>query len=307
MAYAQKSTSMLSEVWCPGMNTCKKSSWGVALRYAVTALTHPTHRTHFISLSSFKGTLLTGYKSDYTLHLTYFSPLKEKPLKSGDTEPCQGILTSINQLQMKGARLGSHLQQCPSALLWILLMVAIPLLIITSLSFQAEALQGCPWDAACEWQEPWMSSLLSFVDGGYLAHIFEDCCVSWEAKRGQSWRVTALAPACFSADCSLLSAVIPFQWQCAGCQFLRSLAVGVQKTPQGRWSKSRDQGGRIGLGNCIQGVLPMVFWCCQVTCEKFSKQGETSVSPFCKAGCLTDRAIFTLGAGETRGAAAGQC
>lgn len=113
MAYAQKSTGVLSGV-VPRYELLR----GMALRYAVT------HRTHFISLSSFKGTLLADYKSDYTSHLTCFSPLKEKPFKSGDTEPCQGILTSISQLQMKWAWLGSHLQQCPSALLWILLVVA---------------------------------------------------------------------------------------------------------------------------------------------------------------------------------------
>lgn len=61
------------------------------------------------------------------------------------------------------------------------------------------------------------------------------------------------------------------------------------------------------MGNYIQGVLPIVFWCCKVTCEKFSKQGESSVSPFCKAGWLPDREIFGLGVGETRGAALGQC
>lgn len=45
-----------------------------------------------------------------------------------------------------------------------------------------------------------MSCMLSFVEGGYLARFFEDCCVSSAAERGQSRRVTPLAPACFSAD-----------------------------------------------------------------------------------------------------------
>lgn len=120
MADAQKSTECAVRGVVPRYELLR----GVALRYAVMALSHLTHRTHFISLRSFKGTLLKDYESDYTLHLIYFSPLKGKPLKSGDTEPCQEILTSNSQLQMKGTWLGSHLQQCPSALLWILLMVA---------------------------------------------------------------------------------------------------------------------------------------------------------------------------------------
>lgn len=49
-------------------------------------------------------------------------------------------------------------------------------------------------------EELCLSCMLSFIEGGYLAHFFEDCCVSWEAERGQSWRATPLAPACFSVD-----------------------------------------------------------------------------------------------------------
>lgn len=182
---------------------------GVALRCAVMALSHPTHRTHFISLSSFKDALLTDYKSDYTLHLIYFSPLKEKPLKSGDTEPCQGILTSISQLQMKGAQLGSHLQQCPSALLWILLIVARARGNFLSHHHFPEFSDGSP---------AVMSLGSSLWVAGPLDELHAAICRGWifgtllwgllcqlrrkkkEAKRGRSWRVTPLAPACFSVD-----------------------------------------------------------------------------------------------------------
>lgn len=280
---------------------------GVALRYAVMTLSNPMHRTHFISLSSFKGTLLTDYKSEYILHLTYFSPLKEKPLKSRDTEPCQGILTSISQLQMKGPWLGSHIQQCPSALVWILLIVAIPFLIITSLSFQAEALQWCLWDAACEWQEPWMSCLLSFVEGGYLAHVFEDCCVSWEAKRGQSWRVTALTQLVLVQIRSWLSAVIPLQWQCAGCQFLRIYGQAGCGYPENITKELiKVQGSR--RKNRFGQLHPGVFARCILVLPLHVKSFPSRERELILQDWLPDwQGIFRLGVGETRGSEAGQC
>lgn len=84
--------------------------------------------------------------------------------------------------------------------------------------------------------------------------------------------------------CLLLSAVIPFQWQCVECKLLmsyRQTGCGRLENIMREMIKIRGNGRKNGLGQLHPGgFAPGTFWFCKVIYEKLSKQGETSVSPF---------------------------
>ena len=61
--------------------------------------------------------------------------------------------------------------------------------------------------------------------------------------------------------CLLLSAIIPFQWQCIECKLLmscRQTGCGCLENITREMIKIQGTGGRMGLDSCIQGFLPLI-------------------------------------------------
>lgn len=97
--------------------------------------------------------------------------------------------------------------------------------------------------------------------------------------------------------CLLLSALTPFQWQCAECKLLISYGqtgCGCLENSTREMIEIQGDRRKNGLGQLHPGIFaPIHFWFCKVIYEKLSKQGETSLSPFCKGGYSTDKATWT--------------
>lgn len=98
---------------------------------------------------------------------------------------------------------------------------------------------------------------------------------------------------CGSWICLLLSAVIAFLWQCVGCKLLmsyRQTGCGCLENVTREMIKIQGDRKKNGLGQLHPSWFfffsPGMFWFYKVIYEKFSKQGETSVSPFLQGRLL---------------------